>query len=202
MTDSDVPISGEGEPAVPPPSFDSELASFAGQLCVPKLRASQLIAYLALVVVLIGLDFGMKAMETRTITPVLHGTMTVAASWWTRIIVEFQTASFAVCLVTSGILIRCRCFQTLGKLQPGHWIVLILATGGICGALPARLICWQLPIHHLMVGHNTHSRLSSGLPSWRLEDYSRLRPFVYRMQNDGKSCWPSHQPEPSCGQFR
>ena len=84
MTDSNVPTPGEQEPSVPPPSLDSEFTSFAGQLYVPKLRTSQVIVCLALVVVLIGLDFkGISAIETREIKPLPHGAVTVALSWWT-----------------------------------------------------------------------------------------------------------------------
>lgn len=138
MTESDVPTPGEPKPSVSPPSLDSEFTSSAGQLYVPRLRIGQTIVFFALVVVLIGLIKGISALETRGIKPLPHGAVTVALSWWNRIMLEFHLVSFAICLVASGILIRSRCFRMLGRLQPGHWIVLILAT---CGILVR--ITWQ-----------------------------------------------------------
>ena len=44
-------------------------------------------------------------------------------------------------LVASGVLIRSRCLRMLGRLQPGHWLVLILATGGILACV-ARSCCF------------------------------------------------------------
>jgi hypothetical protein len=120
---------GKLESSVPPPSLNSESTTFAGQLYVPKPSIGQALVWLVLVVVLIGLDFGMSAIETREIKPLLHGA--VATSWWTIMVSRFSFAFFAACLVTSGILIHSRCFRMLGRLQPGHWIVLISATGGI-----------------------------------------------------------------------
>jgi len=146
MTDSDVPTPGDQEPSVPSP-LDSEFTSFAGQLYVPKLSAKQVLICLALVVALIGLIKGIAALETREIKPLPHGAVTVASSWRNRIMFEFHLVSFAICLVTSGILIRSRCFRMLGRLQPGHWIVLILATGGILDRIARPFGLFMLAYH-------------------------------------------------------
>jgi hypothetical protein len=108
MTDSDVSMPGEREDLLPPPSLDSESASFAGQLQVRKLVATQVIIWLALTVLMIAIGLAL---------PVV------------------QAASFAACLVASGALIRSQCFRMLGRLQPGHWIVLIWTTAKILECL-------------------------------------------------------------------
>jgi hypothetical protein len=130
VTDSDVPPSAEQDPSVPP-AFDSMSAPFAGQLCVPKLRASQVFIWLALAAVLIGLDYAMSVILTREIANLPLGSICVVLPWWIRPILPIYIASLAACLVASGILMRSGCLQMLNRLQPGHWIVLILAVSGI-----------------------------------------------------------------------
>ena len=73
MTTPDVSTPGEREPSVPPPSLDSEFTSFAGQLYVPKLSINQVIVWLALVVVLIGLDYGHVSDRNKGIQPSCTG---------------------------------------------------------------------------------------------------------------------------------
>jgi hypothetical protein len=149
MTDSDVPKSVGREPSVPLPSPDSESASFAGQLYVPKLRVKHVIVWLALAVALIGLDYGMSTMETREIAILPHEAISVKLSWTARIVLLFSFPSIAACLVASGILIRSGCFRMFSRLQPGHWIVLVLGAGGLL-----RCIVRQFELR--MVYHSSH----------------------------------------------
>jgi hypothetical protein len=160
MTDHEVSTYGEQKPSVPA-SLDSEFTSFAGQLYVPKLSAKQVLLWLILVVALIGLDFGISAIGTREIQPLQRGTVTALAPWWTRIIWRFIVVSFAACLVTSGFLIRSRCFRTLGRLQPGHWIVLILATSGILERItrPFYLLRFAYPSPHGWAQHTSEAMM-------------------------------------------
>jgi len=147
MADTDVPTTGSSEPPVPPPPLDSELTSHAGQLYVSKLTANQVVVWLALTVVIIALSLVMSAIETKGIKDLPHGSILVVLPWWKRVVFWAYRPSFAACLVASGVLIRCKCLRMLGKLQPGHWIVLILATAGI-------LACITRPFYSLaMAGY-------------------------------------------------
>ena len=132
MTDQDIPTSGEQAPSVPALSLGSESMSFAGQLYVPKLSAKQAIVWLAVAIVPIAFSWAMWTIGTPDIKHLPHGTVVVAASWWT---VYFPIVLFASCFVTSCVLTRAQCFRMLGQLQPGHWIVLLLTFECILGRI-------------------------------------------------------------------
>ena len=132
MATADVSAHGDNEPLNPPLSSNSESMSFAGQLYVPRLSPRQAIVWLAVAIVPIAFHWAMWTIGIPDIKHLPHGHV-VVADWWTRMSVYFSIASFAACFVTSCILIRSQCFRMLGRLQPGHWIVLLLTFGGILG---------------------------------------------------------------------
>jgi hypothetical protein len=154
MSDADFPTAGESEASVSP--LDSELASFAGQLHVPKPSADQAIVWLALTVVLIALQLVMSAVERGVPKHFPPGSVLVVLPWWRRVLLWLSTPSFAACLVASGVLIRSKCLRMLDRLQPGHWIVLILATVGI-------FACVARSFYFVTLA--SHKSLSSAVPA-------------------------------------
>jgi hypothetical protein len=128
----------------------SDSASFAGQLYVPKLSAIEVAVCLAIAVVPIAFDRAMSAIGTPDIKHLPHGTI-VVSSWWVCTMTYSSIASFAACFVASAVLMRSGCLRMLDRLQPGHWIVLILATGGILGRI-AR------PFSAISISHDSPDR--------------------------------------------
>jgi hypothetical protein len=149
MANSNVPTAGEGEPLVSPLPLDSEAVAFAGQLCVPRPTANQVIVWFALTVVLIGITLVMSALETKA-TEHLHfppGSVILVWPWWQRMIHWLYVPSFAACLVASIVLIRSRCLRMLDRLQPGHWLVLILVAVGIVGCITRSVVFFRTAWH-------------------------------------------------------
>jgi hypothetical protein len=56
-------------------------------------------------------------------------------SWSRQFFQTIFAVLFATELVGAGLLVRAGCFAMLGRLQPGHWIILISALTGILGRL-------------------------------------------------------------------
>jgi hypothetical protein len=149
MASSNVPTAGDGEPSVAPLPFDSEAAPFVTQLCVPRPSANQVIVWFALTVVLMGVNLVMSALETKATEhlQIPRGSVILVWPWWQRMIHWLYIPSFAACLVASSALIRSRCLRTPGRLQPGHWIVLILVAVGILGCVIRSVVFLRTACH-------------------------------------------------------
>ncbi len=100
---------------------------------VPRPRLIHLFVWLGLVVALIWLDTTFSAVQARALRREMN--ISVLVPWWTQLGRMLAVVGFAACLVASCVLIRARCFGKLRRLQPGHWLVLILALGGTLGAI-------------------------------------------------------------------
>jgi hypothetical protein len=139
MTSPDVPTNGEQDQFAPPSLPDFESPSFAGQLYVPRLAAKQAIVWLAVAIVPIALQWAMWAITASAFKHLPHGFIAVECGWWTRVAAYFSTALFVIVFVASCVLIRAQCFRMLGRLQPGHWIVLLLTFQCILGRIAETL---------------------------------------------------------------
>jgi mannose/fructose/N-acetylgalactosamine-specific phosphotransferase system component IID len=111
-----------------PLSVPPESCPFAQQLCMPQFGIIHLLILTAVVAVLLKINLAMEFD--------VAGDASSMQSWlsWSRQF--FQTiyaVLFATELVGAGLLVRARCFAMLGRLQPGHWIILISALIGILG---------------------------------------------------------------------
>jgi hypothetical protein len=148
MADTDASATGGGETSVLLPP-DLRSAPPAGQIHVPRLSLKHVIIWLVLLAAMVAVDALMSKTEAGGIKFLPHGRYVMAQPWhegamryWLRI------ASNAACLVASGVLIRSGGLRMLGRLQPGHWIVLILATVGILAWLARGVDCLRI-VHDL-----------------------------------------------------
>ena len=98
---------------------------------MPRPGAKQLVFWIALTVLLVAFDFALSAIERAGPKHLPSGGTLLVLPWWRRIILWLYRPALAACLVTSGTLIRCKRLPLPGRLQPGHWLVLILAAQGI-----------------------------------------------------------------------
>ena len=124
-----------------PPSLDcGQRPLFDEQLRVPRIHAIHLLVWLGLAIALVALDSTISAMEMQALRKAVG--ISVLIPWWTHLARVFVVTAFAACLVGSGVLVRSRCFRMLNRLQPGHWLVLLLALGGIlaCIAVPIEFV--------------------------------------------------------------
>lgn len=116
----------ELEPLSSPP----ESCPFAQQLCMPQFGIIHLLILTAVVAVLLKINLAMEfdaASDTSSMPSWL--------SWSRRVSQTIFAVLFATQLVGAGLLVRARCFAILGRLQPGHWIILVSALIGILGRL-------------------------------------------------------------------
>ena len=110
-----------------------EDTQFNEQLRIPKIRALYLVIWLGLAVALVAIDATISAMQMRALQKATH--ISLLVPWWTHLARAFAVAAFAACLVGSYVLVQSRRFRVLSRLQPGHWLVLLLALGGILASI-------------------------------------------------------------------
>lgn len=116
----------EIEPLSSPP----ESCPFAQQLCMPQFGIIHLMILTAVVAVLLKINLAMSFNDV-----VDASSMQSWLSWSRQFFQTIYAVLFATELVGAGLLVRARCFAMLGRLQPGHWIILISALIGILGRL-------------------------------------------------------------------
>ncbi len=76
--------------------------------------------------------------------------------WLIRISQSLSAILVGSIVIGSGILIRARCYKMLRRLQPGHWLVLVVTFRALLN-----LIAWPIYRHFLRefdVGLGLHSR--------------------------------------------
>jgi len=115
----------ELEPLSSPP----ESCPFAQQFCMPQFGIIHLLIWTAVVAVLLKIDLVVRFE--------VDGWRHVVSMrfWSTQVFETIFAVLFAAELVGAGLLVRARCLAMFGRLQPGHWIIVISALIGIVGRL-------------------------------------------------------------------
>jgi hypothetical protein len=96
----------------------NDRSPFAEQLCVPQFGILHLMIWTAVTAVLLKLFMAITAEPIRQLP--------TAQLWVSRISQSVYAILWGSILVGSGALVRLRCYTMPKKLQPGHWLVLIL----------------------------------------------------------------------------
>jgi hypothetical protein len=113
---------------------------FAEQLCVPQFGILHILILTAVTAALLKLHLALEE-------DLSQGNVAEAYRWGVKVLQSLWAIVFAANLVGAGVLIRARCYRMFGRLQPGHWIVLITALSGVLwlGVWPfARLLGPQM----------------------------------------------------------
>jgi hypothetical protein len=102
------------------PTVETPTASpFVDQLRIPQFGILTLMLWTAATAALLSLNLTLAGDSIR------HGP--TAALWVQRVSQTIDAILLAAALVGSGVLIRARCYTMLHRLQPGHWLVLIVS---------------------------------------------------------------------------
>jgi hypothetical protein len=125
--------------ADPQPTAESPACSpFVEQLCVPQFGIIHLMLWTAVTAVLLAYFLALRGESINHIpTP---------SRWLFQISQTIDAIMLASALVGSGVLIRARCYSILTKLQPGHWLTLIVSLDFVF-QLAVRLLYRFLNLH-------------------------------------------------------
>jgi hypothetical protein len=106
---------------------------FAEQLCVPQFGILHILLLTAVMAALLKLQLAVEQPPSPSVaaSPVLL--------WLWKALVATGSAVVAAGVIGTGVLVRTRCYRMLGRLQPGHWIVLVGTLGSLLG-----LVVWSI----------------------------------------------------------
>jgi hypothetical protein len=124
--------------ADPQPHAETPAVSpFAEQLRVPQFGILHLMIWTAVTAVLLKYFLTMEELQSQLLSQT-PGERRLSVM---RVLQSVHAIIFASTLVGSAILIRARC-RTAKPFQPGHWLVLLLAIGGVL-----QLISWPVGLY-------------------------------------------------------
>ncbi len=108
---------GNSEEQVLAGLYRPESVRFADQLRIPQFGIIHMLLWMTVTAVLLKINL---ALWDNTHTP-------PAYVWLAKVWIIVRSVLMASELVTAGVLLRAKCCTMLRRLQPGHWLVLILA---------------------------------------------------------------------------
>jgi hypothetical protein len=157
--------------------FQSEAVRFADQLRIPQFGIMHMLVWMTVTAVLLKIYL---AILPESFVARVQPESPMLAVQISQIIVAVLTASG---LMGVAALVRARCWTMFGRLQPGHWIVLIFTSEDILRliALLACRVSWQAGVSNIWawlvttVCSTSFLTVTLGYAIFRLRDALRWR---------------------------